>query len=71
MSSQSKREALLRHLDDLIEKHGDRHPEYTAELRKVREEAAEALKRNKPLEYANAALRLATLIKFIWDNWPP
>lgn len=66
-------QALLQHLDSLIEKLEAQtpppDPELLQDLRAHRAALQDATKR-RPGDIAKDALRLATWIKFIYDHWP-
>jgi hypothetical protein len=71
MPSANSGEALLHAIDQLIEQYGDTHPQLQLDLQQVRTELEVLLKTRRREDFAFAALRLASWIKFILDNLPP
>lgn len=64
-------DSLLASLDLLIERYGDTDPQLKADLVGFRCELQLAIKQQNWAEASTAALRLASLVKFIFDHWPP
>jgi len=65
-------QALLQHLDLLIEKHESRETpdlELLQDLRAHRAALQDATRR-RPGDIAKDALRVATWVKFVYDHWP-
>lgn len=65
-------QALLQHLDLLIEKQESREtpdPELLQDLRAHRAALQDATRR-RPGDFAKDALRVATWVKFVYDHWP-
>jgi|GEM_PF-5683645 len=71
MLHHTKSEALLRTIDNLIQHHAEDNPELRKDLQKLRDDVEVAARAGRWLDLANAALRIATLIKFWFDHWPP
>lgn len=70
MRIQTRATALLQHLDGLIQKYDQTHPEISKDLRAHRDALREHLQRGTPIERAKIALRISVWIKFIMDHWP-
>jgi hypothetical protein len=64
-------EALLRNIDAINEKYSEKLPQLRSELGTIRITIEEAAKRGLWHDVADAALRLATVIKFLFDLLPP
>ena len=71
MPSINKREALLRSIDDVIEKHAKSNPELLRDLQELRTEYEKALRARRWLDLVNITSRIAILLKFIFDHLPP
>lgn len=70
MPAKTRAAALLQHLDQLIEKYDDTHPEIAKDLRAHRDALREHLQRGTPIERAKIALRISVWVKFVIDHWP-
>ena len=70
MSFQRHHAALQRAIDELIQKHGSKHPELVPDLLSLRKQLQEAAAKNRLSQAAAIALQVATLVKFIRD-WLP
>lgn len=70
MSYLSHYEALLRTIDQLIIKHGSKHPEVVPDMIALREQLQEAARKKLLREVSTIALQVATVVKFIRD-WLP
>lgn len=66
-----KTEALLRSIDNLIEKHAKDDPELLKDLQKHRADVEDAALAGRWLDVASIATRIALLIKFLFDHLPP
>lgn len=71
MSPATKRDALLRSIDTLIENHAKDNPELLKDLQRHRADVEDAARNSRWSDLASIALRIATLIKFLFDQLPP
>lgn len=67
----SSHERLLAKLDEIEVKHGAKNKQLAADLRELRKQIDAALRKQRMSEVASLSLKLATLIKFLWDQLPP
>lgn len=71
MTPSNKREALLRTIDEIIRDYAQEDPELFKDLQKLRTEAEDAIRTARWFDLANTALRVTTLLKFLFDHLPP
>lgn len=67
-SGPSTHQALLDALDRIATTHGSSHPELLGDLQQLRNALIEAHRRNARRELAQAALQVASWVKFIFDH---
>ena len=58
-------------IDSLIENHAKENPELRKDLEELRAGIEEARRNARWLDVANIALRVVTLVKFLFDRLPP
>lgn len=67
----TKREALLRSINSVIETYGAADPDLARELEAIRDDLLEAERTSQWIVWSQRALQAATWIKFILDRLPP
>lgn len=70
MLTKSRAQALLQHVDHLIEKYSESNPEVVKDLRELRTVLKQSHRRDNLVEFGKTALRISVLVKFIYDHWP-
>jgi hypothetical protein len=71
MNPASKSDALLRSIDVIIKTYANDNQELLKDLTEFRSHLQDALKTHRKIDVAKIALKIAMLVKFIYDHIPP